>query len=256
MAKAVKLETLVSRLNRSLDIELFSDNSHNGLQVANRSGLVTKICAGVDATLPFFKAAVEQGADLAIVHHGISWGDSLKRITGLNFEIVSFLLEHNLALWACHLPLDAHLKFGNNAQIASTLGLRKIKPFGAYHGQKIGVQGELASALSFKEVHDLIGKKINSELQAFNLGPERIKRMGIVSGGGSDALPEAIEAKLDLFLTGEPVLWAYNLALQEGINLAFAGHYATEVFGVKALLPLVRQWYRLPVNFIDTKIPL
>ena len=250
----MQLGKLVSYLDRELDIGRFTDDSHNGLQVAN-AGRVTRVCLGVDATLPFFEKAVACGADLAICHHGLSWGDSLKRITGLNYRLISFLMRHDLALWACHLPLDAHAKHGNNACLARELGLRKLAPFCSYHGQTIGWRGELPRALPRARFHALVRRVVGGEPRTMDFGPATIRRVGVVSGGAAAEVAQAAEAGLDAYLSGEPNLQGYNLACQLGVNAVFAGHYATERFGVIAVGRLLRRHFKLPARFVDLRVP-
>ena len=249
----MQLNNLVSFLDRELAIDRFTDDSHNGLQVAN-SGRVTRVCLGVDATLPFFEKAAACGADLVICHHGLSWGDSLKRITGLNRRLLSFLLEHDLALWACHLPLDAHPQLGNNARLAQALGLRARQPAFVYHGQKIGVRGELPRPMTFPAFQKRVRQVVGNEIRCLDFGRAQVRTVGIVSGGAPSQIGEAVEMGLDVYLTGESSLYAYNLAVQEGINAVFAGHYATEKFGVQAVGELIRKRFGLPVAFVDMGI--
>jgi dinuclear metal center YbgI/SA1388 family protein len=256
----MELKKLVAALDAEMGLDgadRFHDDSNNGLQVANGSGRVTKIALGVDATLPFFERAVEAGADLAIVHHGISWGSSLKRITNLNYRMVSYLMRNDLALWACHLPLDAHPKLGNNAQLAQALGLRQQKPFGEYHGVAIGVRGSFAKPLTraafFERVRRVTGN--SAAMKTLEFGRATVRTVGVISGGAPSQVVDAIAAGLDAYITGESNLSAYNRALQDGINVAFAGHYATETFGVKAVGALIQKRFKLPVKFVDFKIP-
>ncbi len=196
-ATAIKLDQVVNFLNRELRLDAYRDDSHNGLQVAN-SGEVTRVCCGVDASLPFFEAAAAAGANLLICHHGLSWGDSLKYITGLNYRLIRFLVEHDMALWACHLPLDAHAKYGNNACIARELGLRKIAPFCSYHGQIIGWRGELPRALARARFYALVRRVVGGEARTMDFGPAAIRRVGIVSGGAAAEVAQAAEAGLDV----------------------------------------------------------
>ena len=251
-------DRLVAALDREMDLapaDRFRDDSHNGLQVANRSGRVTRVALGVDATLPFFKRAVAAGADLAIVHHGLSWGDSLRRITGLNWRLLDTLFRHDLALWACHLPLDAHPRLGNNARLAAALGLRRQKPFAMYHGVPIGVQGVLPRAVPRAAFYAQVKRVVSPQIRTLDFGAGRIRSVGIVSGGAPGQVADAVAARLDVHLTGESNLSARNLAEQEGINVVFAGHYATERFGVCALGAWIRRRFRLPAAFIDLSIP-
>lgn len=242
-------DVLATRLDQIMAVEQFRDASWNGLQVAN-SGRIDKICAGVDASLPFFEAAVAQGAGMVICHHGISWGTSLARITGLNYRLVSFLLRHDVALWACHLPLDAHPVHGNNAVLARLLGLRQRRSFADYNGQLIGICGELPQAIAFEVFAEQVRRKVNPQAAVHPFGKEQIKRVGVVSGGAASEVAEAVKEGLDAYITGEPSLEGYNRALQEEINVIYAGHYATEVFGVQALLRVIQKKFALTGTFV------
>lgn len=249
-------ETIFQALEREFRIQDIHDVSNNGVQVASRKSRFAKVCSGVDATLPFFKEAVRRGADLVICHHGISWGDSLKRIDGLNYEMVSFLVENNLALWACHLPLDAHPVLGNNAQICKALGLSGIEPFYRYHGETIGFKGRFAAPVPRERLADLIKSAINHDAKAHLFGPEMIETIGVVSGGAADGIDQAIDEGLDAYITGETNLQSYNLCLQRGGNMFAAGHYATERFGIRATGEWLATTFGLGHEFIDFDIPL
>ena len=252
MADASDIATYLDKLLR---IDEFKDASNNGLQVARR-GAVKKVCCGVDASMQFFREAQARGADFLICHHGMSWGDSLKCITGLNYERVSYLVEHNMALYASHLPLDAHPKHGNNAQIAKALGLQELKPFGVYNGKEIGFSGTLPRAQRYMAFKKRVQRALGvDQLQTMDFGPGTIRTVGIVSGGAAGEVEEAGKAGLDAYISGEPGLVAYALAQEYGVNALFGGHYATEVFGVRALAPVVAKRFRVKAEFIDFGIP-
>ncbi len=201
------LHTVTEFLDQELNVEAFQDVSHNGLQVGN-SGKVRRICTGVDASMAFFEKAAEQKADLLVCHHGLSWGDSLKRITGLNYRRLKFLLERDMALYACHLPLDAHPQLGNNAQICKALGLRGLKPFGAYHGTLLGFRGTLPGPLLFGEFKTRCQKLFGGSLATMEFGRKTVRTVAVVSGGAADEIAEAGEAGVDVYISGEPKLTA------------------------------------------------
>jgi dinuclear metal center YbgI/SA1388 family protein len=249
------LNEVAEYLDRRLGVAGWKDHSHNGLQVAN-SGRVRRVCCGVDATLEFFEAARAAGADLAICHHGLSWGDSLKRITGLNYRRVGFLIRNDMALYACHLPLDAHPVLGNNAQLCRALGLTRLEPFGLYEGRLIGFAGRLPRAESYAAFKRRVARVTRGALTSMDFGKARVRTVGVISGGAADELPEAAEKGLDVYLSGEPKLFAWHLAKEYGINAIFAGHYATEVFGVRALAGLIARRFRIPAEFVNLGTPL
>ena len=246
---SLSLKRVTQFLDHTLQNNAFTDSSNNGLQIAKK-GSVSSVAVGVDASLRFLQAAHEQGADFVICHHGLSWADSLKRITELNYDLVSFAITHNIAVYASHLPLDAHPLYGNNVQLAKILKLGHIEPAFSYHGNTIGVTGTLPKALAFTDFCNLIGHQITSHYQILDFGPKKIKRIGIVSGGGADMIADAKALGVDLFLTGEPSLQGYTQAENLKMNVVFAGHYATELTGVRALAILVTRNLRVPSTVI------
>ncbi len=246
---------LAKLLDEELHLTAFHDVSNNGLQIEN-VGEITRVATAVDASLETFEAAVAQGAQMLLVHHGLSWGSSLAYITGLNRKLIAYALEHNLAVYAAHLPLDAHPTLGNNAQIAQALGLTEIAPFMSYHGQKIGFKGVLPQPLTREAFIAKACEVIAPErIERFDYGAETIRTVGICSGGAPEGVEEAAREGLDVYLCGEANLIAYNLAKQWGINALFAGHYATERFGVRALGQWLHTQTALPVSFIDFHLP-
>ncbi len=250
------LQAICRHLDRELQVEAFEDASHNGLQVEN-TGIVQRVCCGVDASMAFFEAAAAEKADLLLCHHGISWGSSLRRITDLPYRRIKFLLEHDMALYACHLPLDAHRVYGNNACIARELELRNTSPFGTYHGQTIGVSGRLPAQVGFAElvhqVQALMGRK--EPLQVMEFGADPVRTVAVVSGGAADMVLEAGAKGIDVLITGEPALSAYSVAQEYGVHVIYGGHYATETFGVRALGQFVQQQFDVPCTFVDMHIP-
>jgi dinuclear metal center YbgI/SA1388 family protein len=246
---------IIEALNKKLEISSFHDLSNNGLQVDSPRDPIAKVCSGVDGSLAFFKAAKEAGADLVICHHGISWGDSLKQITGSNYRLVSYLIENKMALWACHLPIDAHPILGNNAQICDTLKLVSREPFGEYHGQSIGFSGSLEKPLSRTAFQELLKSKISPNLNAHLFGNEEIKTVGVISGGAPELVAEAIEKGLDAYITGEANLISHNLCQEGQMNMFAMGHYATERFGIRAVGDWLSNELGIEHEFIDLDIP-
>ncbi len=249
----MKLNKIKAHLDNLLKLEKFTDYSNNGLQVGN-SGDVKRIACGVDASLEFFEAAHAQGANMVICHHGISWGDSLKYITDLNYKRISYLMEHDIALYAAHLPLDAHPRYGNNAQICKALKLQDMTPFGQYGESTIGFTGKLPKAMPYSKFKQQIEKLMQNKLQTMDFGKKTVRTVAVVSGGASAEVAEAGQKNIDVYISGEPTLQGYNLAAEYEINVIFAGHYATETFGVKALGKMLTTKFKIKADFIDFKI--
>ena len=233
-------------LNEELDINVIEDSSCNGLQVENE-GEITKIGFAVDACLESFEKATQSGCQMLIVHHGMIW-DGLKSIRRDTYKRIKHLINNNLALYAMHLPLDMHNKYGNNVELAKILNLENIKAFGYHNKKAIGFMGETSTTL--EDIKNKLKEK-GMKTDSLDFGPNEIKKVAVVSGGGSKESYQAIAVGVDLYITGEPVHYLYHLAKENKINIIFGGHYETEVWGVKALMPLLKEKFNVEVEFID-----
>ncbi len=248
MAK-VSLSSLVQHCDKILRTSAIRDydGAVNGLQVENR-GTVTRIAATVDGCLPTVKMAVAAKADLMIVHHGLFWSPS-HPWTGPRYELMDLLLKHNLAVYSSHLPLDAHPKLGNNAQICAKLGFKKVQPFLPNHGQTIGFQTRTEVPLA--ELARRLERITGAKPLVIPGGPKLCRRIGVVSGGAGNDLKKAAEEGVDTYITGEGSHWTYTAAEELGINVIYGGHYATETFGVKALSAHLSKKFGVPWEFLD-----
>ena len=254
----VPLADIVRHLDETLHLDDFADDeSRNGLQVEGAPNGVAKICFGVDASPEFYAEAQRRGADMLVVHHGISWGGSLGRIEGANYQLVAPLIRSGTALYAAHLPLDAHPVLGNNAGLAGALGLGNLAPFGTYRGHVIGIKGAFSQPVAWSEVLDRLRRVCpDGDLRHVDAGRTPLVRTaGIVSGGGSDEFPQAVAEGLDAFITGEIRLQDYNALQTQPIHFAAAGHYATERFGVQALARHLAEAFPVECEFIDLHLP-
>ena len=233
----MKLEKIVTWLDQTLNVAAFDDVSNNGIQierseVGGQRSEVKLVAFAVDASVKAVKAAAKAGAQLLVVHHGISWGGGIRRIEGGIYNVVRAAMDANLAIYACHLPLDAHPTLGNNAQLAKYFGLRKVRPAFRYHGNVIGVVGE---CLSSRVVECLRLLGCLDQLKDSQLKNSKTQTLGICSGGAGEFAEEAKNLGCDLYVTGE-ANWGDVIAAENcGMKMISAGHYETEVFGVRAL---------------------
>ncbi len=223
------------------------DGAVNGLQVEN-SGTVTRIAATVDASLATVKLAIAARADLLIVHHGLFWSPS-HPWTGKKHELLRLLVEHNLAIYSSHLPLDAHPKLGNNAQLCAALGLKHPKPFFPTHGQTIGFKSQIR--ISRAELAKRLERATGAKPKIIPGGKTICERIGVVTGGAGGDLKIAADEGVDTFITGEGPHWTFALAEELGLNVLYGGHYATETFGVKALAAHLSGKFKLTWEFLD-----
>ncbi len=248
MSKA-SLAAIVRYCDRLLGTAKVKDyeRAANGLQVENR-GTITRIAAAVDASLATARLAAAAKADLLLVHHGLFWAPA-HPWTGSRYELLRCLLDHNLAVYSSHLPLDAHPRLGNNARLCAALGLKRLRPFFFTHGLFIGFQTRANIARA--DLAMRLQRATGSRPQVIPAGPAVCRRIGVVSGGAGEDLKLAAAEGVDTFVTGEGPHWTYALAEELRVNVLYGGHYATETFGVKALATHLSKQFKVPWIFLD-----
>jgi len=244
------LQSVVSYLDTYLDIHAVKDGCWNGLQFEGSSS-VEKILFAVDTGAETFERAVEEQADMIVVHHGLFWANVNPSLTAVTGKRVAILYKHNISLYACHLPLDVHAKVGNNAGIVSLIGAAIDGDFAVYNGTSVGYTGRFKKPVTLAAIIKKLNASLATTCTVLPFGPKKITRIGVISGSGSlSHMDEAVAKKLDLFITGEQ-MDVYHTARDAGINVLFAGHHATETVGVKLLAEHVRKKLSVGTVFVD-----
>lgn len=251
----IPLERIAAAADAELRISEIPDYppALNGVQVAHR-GPVRRIAAAVDCSLRTIAAAAAADANLLVVHHGLFWGGN-RALTGAHLQRVRALLDHDIALYSAHLPLDVHPTLGNSALLAKALGLAVGGGFARYESVDCGVRGtadvstaDLVTRVSLwaaPHAHQIV----TSEIPAGH----RTRRWAICSGSGANAetLAEAYRTNVDTLIVGEGPHWSAVEAVESGLVIIYAGHYATETLGVAALAARLGDSFGLPWTFLD-----
>jgi dinuclear metal center YbgI/SA1388 family protein len=246
---------IIGYLDELLDADGFDDYGPNGLQVPGAEE-VEVIATGVSAHRELFTRAAESGAQLLVCHHGILWDSDSRAISPALRERLRVLFDADVSLAAYHLPLDAHPKLGNNALICDALGLEVAEPFGQHRGRPIGLVGRAPEPIPFAELVGRCRAAFGRDPFAWDAGPDSVRSVGVLSGGGASSFGEAISLGLDAFLTGEPAEPAMADARESGVHFIAGGHYATETFGVRRLGELLNERFRVEHRFIDVPNPI
>ncbi len=246
MASLIQIVRCLDKYLRIREIEDWP-NALNGLQIEN-SDRVTKIGAAVDVSTRVLMEGAKRDVDLLLLHHGLLWS-GLQPVTGALYRQLKLALENDIALYSAHLPLDIHPKVGNNAQLATTIGLRSTAPFFKEKGQFIGLKAR--ASLPREKLIRKLRRALAGPVKTFNFGPKETHTIGIITGGAGSEIHRIAGEKIDTFITGEAPHWAAVAAEELGINLLLGGHYATETFGVKALAAHLSKRFKISWTFID-----
>lgn len=228
------------------------DGAHNGLQFENH-GEVTRIGAAVDANLPTFELAARAGVNFLIAHHGMFWNPPVP-LTGPNRRKLLTLMAGDIAVYGAHLPLDCHPQIGNNAILARKLGLKTDRTFCPHQGVDIAVSAPAHGTR--RELRERLQELFPGTLIAIEGGPDKPRRVGVLTGSGGSVMPLLKAEGIDTYITGEVKQEHFTVAMENEINLYLGGHYATEVFGVQALAEDVARKFDLEWEFLDTGCPL
>lgn len=249
-------DEIVEFCDRLLEVGSFEDYGPNGLQVPGAPE-VSKIATAVSANLETLTIAVQRGAQLIIVHHGLFWNSQPRALSAPMAERLRVLLGAAASLAAYHLPLDAHREIGNNVLLREGLGLQPDpRAFAPAKGTPIGVIGSDPRGLAIAELIERVTELTGRQPLVFESGPERIHSVGIVTGGGAYAIHDAGSLGLDALITGEPSEPVMAEAREYGVHVLAAGHYATETVGIRRLGELVGERFGVEHEFVDVPNPV
>jgi dinuclear metal center YbgI/SA1388 family protein len=251
-------------MTQSSDLAAFADellhtastpdypNAVNGLQLENRSP-IRGIAAAVDFSTRAIQGTVEKGANFLIVHHGMFWS-GISPFSGPSYRTLRMLMENDIAVYSSHLPLDRHPTLGNNARLASELGLTVTSSFARFQDIFIGVSGEsdIETASLISRVREF-AKSYGDIRTSVVPGGRRTRKWGMCSGAGASAetLSEASTAGIDTLIVGEGPHWTAIHAEENELAIIYAGHYATETLGVRALAEHLAEKYKVPWSFVS-----
>ena len=245
-------EALDNYLADFLQVHDFRDYCPNGLQVEGR-GEIARIVTGVTASAALIEAAIADGADALIVHHGYFWRGEDARITGMRRRRLGLLIENNINLFAYHLPLDVHPEVGNNATLARQLGLEVTKRFGE---QDIAALGTLAEGNTVASFTRTISEKLGRAPLVIGDAARPLQRIAWCTGGAQGMFEQAIALGVDAYLSGEISEQTVHLARESGVAYIAAGHHATERYGVQALGAHLAQRFGVAHRFIEIGNPV
>ncbi|HUF63971.1 MAG TPA: Nif3-like dinuclear metal center hexameric protein [Verrucomicrobiales bacterium] len=245
-----RLTSIVAYLDRYLKLDEIPDydGAWNGLQMENE-GEVRVIAAAVDATLPVIEDAVKAGAGMLLAHHGLFW-EGVRPVRGAFYRKLRLCLVEGLAVYSAHLPLDVHPRVGNNALLAAALGMTKCEPFLDWKGIQIGLKARVTGSREalVENVRAAVG---GGAVRVIAGGADRAGMVGVITGGAGGKVAEAAAAGIDTFVTGEGPHHTAGAAEELGINVIYAGHYATETFGVRALADHLAKRFKIRHLFVD-----
>ena len=250
------IHQLTNYINCLLDIEKIRDYCPNGLQVQGVSE-VKKIATAVTASAHVIDQAIQYNADVLLVHHGYFWKGEDPCITGMKYQRINKLVSHAINLLSYHLPLDLHMQYGNNAQLAQVLGFEAKKYFKVLGTESLACMTELDNLLSGEALSELIRTKLlRKPLHIAPPSNKTIQRIAWVTGAAQDAIEETVRQGCDAFISGEVSERTYYQAQELDIHYFAAGHHATEKYGVQALGQHLAEKFQLDYCFIDSENPV
>lgn len=248
----MKINELIDYTGQLLQVERYRDYCPNGLQVAGRAEIST-VVSGVSASMALLEAAAEADADLILVHHGYFWKNENPNVVGIKHARLKFLLERDINLAAYHLPLDAHPELGNNAQLATVLGLR----LDGYCGeQSLLAFGSPLEPMALSDLGRVVEARLGRMPLVLGNPGAPIRRLAWCTGAAQDAFEQAIALGVDAFVTGEVSERTVHLSRESGVAFIAAGHHATERYGVQALGEHLAARFGLKHCFVDIDNPV
>ena len=242
-------DEIVAYANELLEIERFPEFAPQGLQVVGAPE-VTTIACGVSCSRELFERAVELGAELVLVHHGLFWRNEPLVVDARLRGRLEALFRGDASLVAYHLALDAHPTLGNNAQLAARVGATPVGPF-----EVVGL-GCTIDAVRVEDLAARVAGAVGRTPLVLRGGDREIRRLAVSTGAAGHDLVAAAHEGYDALLTGEPEEPSSATARELGIHLLAAGHYASEQFGVQALAAHLADRFELEWQFVEVANPV
>ena len=252
---SVELTELVEYCDEILKSSEFMDYCPNGLQVQGRSQ-VQKIVTGVTACQALLDEAVKHQADLVLVHHGYFWKGENAPLTGIKYQRIRTLIQHEMSLLAYHLPLDAHPSMGNNARLAVKLGLEVEDSLEPGKNNAIGNIGRVSEPCSLKRFTQRVVQALDREPQVISGGDHKVNKVAWCTGAAERYIEKAIALGADTYISGEISEPVVHIAREAGIHYLGAGHHATERYGVQALGEHLARHFGLEHQYIEVANPV
>ncbi|MFI3256178.1 MAG: Nif3-like dinuclear metal center hexameric protein [Psittacicella sp.] len=252
MANLITNLDLAKYLDDLLNSKNIKDYTKNGLQIEGKRS-ISKVVTGVSASKDLIEHAIKVNADCVLVHHGYFWKNEEELLIGMKGSRIKLLMQNNINLLSYHLPLDIHKEIGNNALLAKDLGLSNIESF---KNNPLIFKGEFKEAVSIQDLSKLLKTKLNREPLHLGKGVKLIKTLALCTGAAQDYIIDAIDEKMDCFITGEVSERTYYQAMENDIEFFSAGHHATEVCGIKNLGKIIEKEFGLDVEFFNSENPV
>ncbi len=243
-----ELPEIVEFLEKELKTNQIKDfqGAVNGLQLEN-DGKIGQVISAVDASLAVIEEASRVPDSLLLVHHGLFW-QGARPLTGANFRKIRAAIRGNLAIYSSHLPLDMHPRFDNNVLLAQAIGLKEITPVLVESGWATGVSG------SWQGTRDGLARRVaeavGREVVLCPGGVDQIDSVAVITGGAGSQVQKVAGLGVDAFVTGEGPHWSFIEAEESGLNVFYAGHYATETFGVRRLGEIIAGRFGIQCAFL------
>lgn len=246
----VKLADMIAHLDEFLAVDKVRDYCPNGLQIESVAE-VNKIVTGVSANMDLIQAAVSNGADTVLVHHGFFWKGEEQTISGIKGGRIRSLIKNDINLLAYHLPLDIHPQVGNNVLLAERMGVTVDGSFGRAGNIDLGIYGRLLNSLTAVDLQEKLELILGRVPEVIGSMDKLISTVGICTGAAQDFIEEAASVGVDAFISGEISERTPHMAKELGINYFTAGHHATEKFGIQALGEYLAEKFEVEVEFVD-----
>lgn len=246
------LKSLVADLGHFLQVSRFQDYCPNGLQIEGRAE-VKRIVSGVTASQALIDAAIAHDADAVLVHHGYFWRGEPPEVTGIKKKRIKSLLDHDISLLAYHLPLDAHPQVGNNVQLAQVLGWQIDHWLDEKNMLPVAI---LPQTMLLSQLSEHVASHLQRQPHVLAVEDKPVKRVAWCTGAAQQYIQQAVEAGVDVFVSGEVSEQTWHTVCETGVAYMAAGHHATERYGVQALGAWIAQNYAVEHSYIECDNPI
>jgi len=240
----MRVKDILGTLDRIAPFKLAEAWDNIGLLVGDPEREITAVLVGLDPTGVLLDEAIAQGADTIVTHHPLIFHPlpaiNTAEPTGRFLEKA---LSNRITVIACHTNLDSAHN-GVSDVLADSLGLTQTEPLvpgDGLPGTGIGRIGNYPDGLNQVAFMNKIFSTLGlAGVQVAGLLPDKIFRVAVCGGSGSEFAETAQKNGADIYLSAEIKHDTARWAQESGFCIIDGTHYATEQPVVKHLATLLQ----------------
>ncbi len=227
-----------------------------GLLCGDEEQEVKCVLVTLDLDIGVVLEAKQKGAQMIVGHHPIMY-NPINKITEQTPEgrAIRELIRSGISYYAAHTNLDV-AKGGLNDLLADKLGVKSTVMLEEIDvpGEGIGRVGVLDEPTTLGQYAEKIKTALGAEAVRYCGDKDAlISRVAVNTGGGTSLIAAALEAKADVFVTGDYKYSQVRDCNDMGMKIIDVCHYDSEIIACEIFEKIIKEQFKGEIEVIKTE---